>query len=154
MSGARRDYDKKDLYTHFLEHGIYFQPGHKSLDARIYRLNTYFESQRLKIHDCCPHLIDELSEYKFPERTLNNKLVNYNKPVDKNNHCINPLEWITMALPNNPNKLRYGSYDRYGNDIASPKEQQKQFAVHALSDPPPTHQQPNYSVFSIGGMEW
>ena len=89
-SGAKRDYNKKTLYDHFLDYGIYFQPGHIQLDARIFRVNTYFESGRLKIMDNCKELIDEIQDYKFPERTLSTKYQS-DKPVDKNNHSINPL---------------------------------------------------------------
>ena len=90
MSGARRDYDKKTLYDHFLDYGIFFKPGHKSVDARVFRVNTYLESGKLKIMDNCKELIDEIQDYKFPERSLSNKF-HSDKPVDKNNHSINPL---------------------------------------------------------------
>lgn len=109
-SGAKRDYDKKDLFSHFSEHGIHFKPGHISVDARIYRLNTYLESGKLKIHDKCTQLIGELSEYKFPPRQLGKSTKAMNKPVDKNNHAINPTEWITMELPADPSRLVYGSF--------------------------------------------
>lgn len=108
-SGAKRDYNKKTLYDHFLDFNIAFQPGHISVDARIFRGNTYFESGKLKIMDSCPELIEELENYKFPERSLSSKS-HSNKPVDKDNHSINAMEWICMALPANPGKLQYGSY--------------------------------------------
>lgn len=90
-SGAKRDYNKKTLYDHFLDHGICFQPGHIQVDARVYRVNTYFESGRLKIMDNCTELIEELENYKFPERTLETTARKADKPIDKNNHSINPL---------------------------------------------------------------
>lgn len=89
-SGAKRDYNKKTLYDHFLDYGISFQPGHIQVDARVYRVNTYLESGILKIMDNCEELINEIQDYKFPERTLSSK-VNTDKPIDKNNHSINPL---------------------------------------------------------------
>lgn len=108
-SGAKRDYNKKTLYDHFMDYGIYFQPGHIQLDARIYRVNTYFESGRLKVMDNCTELTTELQSYKFPERTLTSK-VHSDKPVDKDNHSINPLEWICMYLPADPRKLQHGAF--------------------------------------------
>lgn len=108
-SGAKRDYNKKTLYDHFMDYGIFFQPGHVQLDARIFRVNTYLESGRLKIMDNCQELITEILDYKFPERTLNAR-THSDKPVDKNNHSINPMEWICMALPSDPAKLQYGAY--------------------------------------------
>jgi phage terminase large subunit len=116
-SGAKRDYDKKTLYDHFLDYGIFFQPGHVNLDARIYRTNTYLESGRLFIMDNCEELIEEIQNYKFPERTLETSKRSTDKPIDKNNHSINPLEWICMALPSDPRKLVQGSYDPMGRRL-------------------------------------
>lgn len=117
-SGAKRDYNKKSLYDHFMDYGIAFQPGHINVDARVFRTNTYFESGKLEIMDTCTYLIDELRDYKFPPKKLGDSYSKaQDKPVDKNNHAINPLEWICMALPADPSKLMYGAYDRYGNDL-------------------------------------
>lgn len=114
-SGAKRDYNKKTLYDHFMDYGIYFQPGHVSVDARIFRLNTYLESGRMRIMDCCTELIEEIEDYKFPERTLEATARAASKPIDKNNHSINPAEWIAMALPSNPAHLVNKAYDSKGN---------------------------------------
>ena len=117
-SGAKRDYNKKSLYDHFMDFGIAFQPGHVSIDARVFRTNTYIESGKLEIFDCCEYLIEELRDYKFPPKKLNDSYSKaQDKPVDKNNHAINPLEWICMALPADPANLVYGSFDRYGHNL-------------------------------------
>ena len=108
-SGAKRDYNKKSLYDHFLDHGIYFKPGHPSVDARIFRVNSYLLQGRLVIHDSCTKLLGELSNYKFPDKTLNYSRHNPDKPQDKNNHFINAMEWICMELPANLTKLRYSN---------------------------------------------
>lgn len=112
----KRDYDKKDLITHYSEYGITFQPGYINLDARIYRLNDYIEQGRLEVWDCCLPLINEMKEYKFKPKTLNDTSSD-NKPQDKNNHSINPVEWITMVLPANPKHLTLGMLDQFGRDI-------------------------------------
>lgn len=117
-SGAKRDYNKKTLYDHFLDYGISFQPGHIQVDARVIRTNTYLESGKLKIMSNCEYLIGELDEYKFPPKTLNGALSRKaDKPMDKNNHAINPLEWICMALPSNPRNILYGIFDSSGRDL-------------------------------------
>lgn len=116
-SGAKRDYNKKTLYSHFADEGIMFQPGHVQVEARVYRVNTYLEAGRLFIHDNCEELINEIREYRFPERTLTSSERAANKPVDKDNHSVNPLEWICMALPSDPSKLVLGSFDRYGRNL-------------------------------------
>lgn len=115
-SGAKRDYNKKTLYDHFLDYGIYFQPGHINVDARVFRLNTYLETGRLRIMDNCTAVIAELRDYKFPPKKIDSVSKAQDKPMDKNNHGINPMEWIAMALPSDPAKLVYGAYDKYGRD--------------------------------------
>ena len=35
----KRDYDKKDLISHYADYGISFKPGHVNVEARIIRLN-------------------------------------------------------------------------------------------------------------------
>ena len=121
-SGAKRDYNKKTLYDHFMDFGIAFQPGHISVDARVFRTNTYLESGKVEIFDTCTYLIDELRDYKFPPKKIGDSYSKaQDKPVDKNNHAINPLEWICMALPADPAKLMYGAYDRYGRDMTLPE---------------------------------
>ena len=111
---GKRDYEKKTLGEHFVDYGIHFKPGHIQVDARVFRVNTYLESGRLKIMDCCTALINELRDYKFPERKLDTTDKAANKPVDKNNHGINPLEWICMELPSDPKHLIFGAYNKYG----------------------------------------
>ena len=124
-SGAKRDYNKKTLYDHFLDHGIAFIPGHVSVEARVFRTNTYFESGRLKIFNSCAGLRAELLDYKFPPKKLGFYSKAMDKPEDKNNHAINPLEWICMALPHDPKNLLYGVYDRNGIDVTLPADEQE-----------------------------
>ena len=114
----KRDYDKKDLISHYQDYGINFKPGHINVDARIIRLNDYIEAGCLEIWDCCDFLIGELKGYKFKPKTLDDK-ESKNKPVDKENHAINALEWIGMELPANPAMLSLTGYDEYGRPISA-----------------------------------
>ena len=138
-SGPKRDYDKKSLSDHFLDYGISFIPGFINVDARIFRLNTYFESGKLKIMRKCKGLIRELDNYKFrADESLNSGYTG--KPVDKDNHGINALEWITMELPADPKNLLYGVYGKDGIDLTPKEEEEKketQLLNWALSDPEP-----------------
>ena len=109
----KRDYNKKDLISHYQDYGITFKPGHVNVEARIMRLNDYFEAGTIEIWDCCDYLIKELKDYKFKPKTLNDTS-NKNQPIDANNHAINALEWIGMELPANPNALCLTAYDEYG----------------------------------------
>lgn len=135
-SGPKRDYNKKSLADHFLDFGIAFIPGHINVDARIFRLNTYFETDKIRIMDCCTNLITELRDYKFlPEARSNDALSD--KPMDKNNHSINALEWITMELPADPRNLIKGIYDKMGKRVdifEKPVDEEVPYYKHALSD--------------------
>lgn len=131
-SGPKRDYEKRSLSDHFLDYGIAFKPGYVNVDARIFRLNTYFESGKMKIFSDCTTLIRELREYKFKaDETVASGFTG--KPEDKNNHGINALEWIAMELPADPKNLVYGIYDSMGRDLT--KEQQAMdYRFHPLRD--------------------
>ena len=124
-SSTQRDYNKKTLNSHFLDYGIYFKPGHVNLDARIYRLNTYIELNRIEIMDTCPNLIKEFENYKFPDKSLTKNNRNPDKPVDKDNHAINPVEWIVMELPHNPSELLLGAFNNRGQQLQVPEEDMK-----------------------------
>ena len=130
-SGPKRDYDKKTLSDHFLDYGIAFISGQVSVDARIFRLNTYMELGYIKICDCCVDVIKELREYKFAPKSLDKHTSLQDKPVDKNNHGINAMEWITMELPADPKNLLRGVYGREGR-LDGPKKDEEKFAIHAL----------------------
>mgnify|MGYP000916285593 FL=1 len=146
-SGPKRDYDKKSLSDHFLEYGIAFKPGHVSMDARIYRLNTYFETKRIRIMDRCTGLIKELREHKFKPKTLDDT-GRSDKPMDGNDHAISALEWIVMELPANPNNLIYGIYDKRGQDITKPTRNiQKEYSMWVLQD----ENEESYSDYEFGG---
>lgn len=149
-NAPKRDYQKKSLYDHFLERGIYFQPGHVSLEGRIFRLNTYFVSGRMRIMDNCPVTIKEFEQYKFPDKSLTKSTRAADKPVDKNNHCINPVEWIAMALPADPKKLGLGVYDARGIDITvdSPHNKPKD-TFDPFFEP-----KEDTEIFSLGGIPW
>lgn len=121
----KRDYNKKDLISHYQDYGITFKPGFINVDARIIRLNDYIESGCLEIWDCCEFLIKELKDYKFKTKTLNDK-DSKNKPVDAGNHAINALEWIGMELPANPSRLSLTGYDEYGRPIAEEDDKLRQ----------------------------
>ena len=146
----KRDYDKKDLISHYQDYGITFKPGHVNVDARIVRLNDYIEAGCLEIWDCCEFLITEIKDYKFKPKTLDDKDAK-NVPIDARNHSINALEWIGMELPANPNKLSLTGYDEYGRPI-DPEERQKQKEAWQLSDDDPFERE-EYDQSTLFGLE-
>lgn len=150
-SGPKRDYDKKSLSDHFLDYGISFIPGFINVDARIFRLNTYFESGKLKIMRKCKGLIRELDNYKFKaDESVDSGYTG--KPVDKDNHGINALEWITMELPSDPKNLLYGVYGKDGVNLTPEEEeerQEKELINWALSDPEPEYKPMEETPYDI-----
>lgn len=132
MFGRRMITDKNTLDAMWAEYGVYFQPGHVKVIDRIWRLNTYIESGKLKIMDCCTNLIRELGDYKWQKQQLGK--TTREAPVDKNNHSIDALQWICMKLPENPGNLLMGAYDGLGNDLAAEAAQSHLPYCPQLSD--------------------
>lgn len=148
-SGPKRDYDKKSLADHFLDFGISFIPGFINVDARIFRLNTYFESGKIEIQRKCKVLIQELDDYKFKaDESLKSGFTG--KPVDKDNHGINALEWITMELPANPADLIYGVYNQRGEDVTKQEDKDEEARAYwALADDEPEYKPMEETPFDI-----
>lgn len=129
-SGPKRDYQKRSLIDRFHEYGIHFEPGVVSVETRIMQMNAYIRTGKLKIFSTCTELINELRDYKFPEKTLDNvSSRNLNKPVDKNNHSINPVEWIVCRLPRDPKNLLMGVYNYEGVSYDDYEEKQDKKSV-------------------------
>lgn len=143
-SGPRRDYNKKTLADGFLDYGISFIPGQTDREARVFRTNTYIESGRVRIMDCCVHLIEQGRELKFKENPSSTTKPWRNEPEDKNDHAVVCLEWITMELPKDPNKLLWGAYNHSGELLPECKPEEErhkldnEWAAAALSDNPDT----------------
>lgn len=139
-SGPRRDYDKKTLSDNFMDYGISFMPGQVNREARVFRLNTYLESGKMKIMDCCHNLIDQLKELKFKANPSSTTAPWRNEPEDKNDHAVVCAEWIVMELPKDPNKLLYGAYNHQGdllpelNEYEVRKNMEKDWMAFALQE--------------------
>ena len=114
MFGRRAFTDLQTLDNQWAQYGVYFQPGHIQVKDRIWRLNTYFEAGRLKIMDSCLNLTQEFKDYKW-QKARDGSYVE--KPVDKNNHSIDALQFAIMKLPENPAHLMYGAFTSFGKDL-------------------------------------
>ena len=109
-SGPKRGYNLRTLADEFLDFNIAFQPGVIDVDTRIYRLNTYIDSAKIKFfRQAARELLNEFRDYKFPPQDLDGKRPS-DKPIDKNNHSINACEWIVCALPQDPRFLIQAVY--------------------------------------------
>jgi phage terminase large subunit len=140
-SGPRRDYDKKTLNDNFLDYGISFIPGAVNREARVFRLNTYLESGRVRIMDCCHNFVDQIKELKFKQNNNSTTSPWRDEPEDKNDHAIVCAEWIVMELPRDPKNLIYGAYNKEGKRFDNLDENQltrekmqNDWAYNALND--------------------
>ena len=72
-------------------------------------------------------------------------------PIDKDNHYINPVEWICMELPVDPKKLFVAAYDQWGRPIDDEEVKKKDLGGWQLED---DVQDDPYSeaAFGIGGV--
>ena len=117
MHGRRMFTDKQTLDQMWAQYDVYFQPGHINVLDRVWRINTYLESGRLKIMDCCENLIREFKDYKWVVPKSGDTLKE--KPVDKNNHSIDAMGFALMKLPEKPQNLMCGAYTGFGTLIGS-----------------------------------
>lgn len=116
-SGVKRDYQKKSLIDLYAEHNIYFQPASTPhVEPGIYKVNTYFEDDRILISPECKELIAELRGYSFKQARDGS---NTGAPEDKNNHLLDPLRWIVMELPQDPNNLLSAVFNEHGVRVDS-----------------------------------
>ena len=149
-SGPRRDYDKKTLNDNFLDYGISFIPGANNREARVFRLNTYLESGKVRIMDCCKNFIRQIKELKFKQNNDSSTSPWRNDPEDKDDHAVVCAEWIVMELPSDPKNLAWGAYDRTGRRFSEElteeeelQKREKDWMVHALADDLPK-EEPSY----------
>lgn len=152
-SVAKRDYVKKSLGDYFLDYGIAWEPGFIGVEARVYRTNTYIESGKVEIMDCCTSLLAELRDYKYPARKLGQP--GSDKPEDKNNHGINPLEWMIMALPADPGRLMTGIYNGQGIDITkapSPEDEYRHWLFTAGQSDSGDSYSDDYGMIDYGDL--
>ena len=125
---ARSERDKRSLFDHYAEYGLYFKPGYNRIEDGIYKVYTYFELGRLKIFSNLKNTIDELQKYKYPPRKLGDDEKVTEKPLDKDNHAMDVIRYICGELPDSPfdliNHGYLGSYEEEKKDTHLPFELQ------------------------------
>jgi phage terminase large subunit len=107
--------DRRSLFDHYAEYGIFFKPGNNRIRDGIMKVYSYFELGRLKIFNTCTNTIREGINYKYETQELDSKK-NFNEnPIDKENHAMDTIRYIIQELPDNPDTLKNKSYGL--NDI-------------------------------------
>ena len=94
--------DKMTMGSLFAQEGVIFKPAQMDLAARVLKTNDFIDQFQLYFFEnSVPKLITEIKKYKYPERKLETSTKTHQKPVDKDNHGINALEFALMEIPKN-----------------------------------------------------
>lgn len=94
----------------FYDNGWDFEKGKNDFDAGITRIREYMaldkdlNSKFYIFKDKCPHLVKELTNYRYKENTETTDKTNNEpeKPVKKNDHAVDSLRYMMMTRPNKP----------------------------------------------------
>ena len=155
----RNDLDLRTIGDLFKDEGIWFEPAQMALEARLTRLNELIESKKIFIFkDKCPNLYREIMKYKFPDRNSDDTLkAGGDKPVDKNNHAVNALEFLAMEIPADMKKLKPLAYDGFGR-VITPYEARRpinrsRYNPYADFYKPQKYKEPESIFVGAGGSE-
>ena len=108
-SGKRKNInDKKSIFDHYAEYGIYYKEGDNRIDAGIMKVFGYLDMGKLKVLAECTETIFEHQNYRYPEQELDGKATD--KPIDKDNHTCDTLRYIIQELPDDPSALKSVGY--------------------------------------------
>lgn len=121
--------DRKSLFDHYAEYGIYYREGDNRIDAGIMKVFAYLDMKKLKVLASCTETIREHENYRFPEQVIGKKVDD--KPIDKDNHTCDTLRYIIQELPDDPGAIKtahYGSNERIYID------NKESHLPHALQD--------------------
>lgn len=150
----------KTLGSLLLDENLVFDPAQMDLESRIMRTNTLLEKGQLKIFKSLYKLIEEGKIYKFPDKKLHGTSSDAdNKPVDKNNHGMNAMEFLCMELPRNMVHTNLGAYYA-GKNISAIREQERKRVQQEINPLFPMLSQPEqstgYDDFQsfYGGGDW
>jgi PBSX family phage terminase large subunit len=101
----------KNIQSHFMEYGIYWQLGNNNLEYGLAKINSYIEAKKIKIYKTCVNLIKEMLQYTYPEVDIDNAEENLDeKPEKKNDHLMDAMRYMIARLPDDPEMLKLSSY--------------------------------------------
>lgn len=102
----------KSIQAHFMEYGLYFQPGNNNIEYGITKVSAYIEAKKLKIYKTCINTIKEALGYTYPEVDIDNAEENLDeRPEKKNDHAMDALRYMIARLPDDPELLKTEAYE-------------------------------------------
>jgi PBSX family phage terminase large subunit len=94
----RPDRDGKSLWDELIKSGLRLLESNKDEKRNLIAVNSAFKQGNIKICSNCTNLIWELRHYKYPDRKIGADKNFDETPVDKDNHAIDALLYLTQAL--------------------------------------------------------
>lgn len=96
----RPDRDGKSLWDSLVKLGLRLVESNKDEMNNIVTVNSLFKQRRLFICSNCVNLIWEIKNYKFKEQRMGAESNLDETPIDKDNHAIDALLYLTQAILN------------------------------------------------------
>lgn len=94
----RKDRDGKSLWDNLTGLGLRLVESNKDEINNIVTVNSLFKQRKLFICANCVNLIWELKNYKFKEPKMGAEKNLDEEPMDKDNHAIDALLYLTQAI--------------------------------------------------------
>lgn len=129
-TGFSKDGHQFSVADEYLDHGITTLPAQNDVIASINRVKEYFKidpahyhpflkgeddmlikgAPRLYIFNTCPQLVDEVQQYKWKQALGKGTLDPYKdtiqeRPVKRNDDLVDPLRYLIMSRPQNPQMI-------------------------------------------------
>ncbi len=89
--------------------GLYLEEGNNSIFDGIERVRDFMYQGKLKIFVSCSNLKDEAQKYEWKKDKYG---LNTDDPVDKNNHLMDAMRYMVMALPNDLREINDSSAEK------------------------------------------
>lgn len=107
---ARRGNRGETAWDEYIEHlprDFPLYPANNSVELGIDRLKQYlkvdpkFNKPLIYFFDTCTNLIEEISQYRYPELRPNQegKKAENEKPIKANDHALDALRYVVMLMP-------------------------------------------------------
>lgn len=131
-SGAKRNInDRKSIFDHYREYGIFFEKADNRIDAGILKVYSYLELGKLKILRSLSNTIEEMRAYRYESTDMDESPSE--KPADGEDHTCDVIRYVMHSLPDDPNALKNESY---GSSDARPIDAAQQNLPFELQDDP------------------
>lgn len=103
----KRQADKETIGKMFEDVGLYFDPIQEAPESRMFKLNSLINNGQLQIFRNNVQTIEQMTDYK---KATNSKGEVLDKRVDRRNHFPDALEFATIKLPVNLEKMKIEDY--------------------------------------------